>query len=154
VARPNPIVLAWRWRYEVALAIGVPAGIIVLMTRVSLLWSVAGISVAAAALANWAPARSWLVAHARCVVTAHRVRTGCAQAWIQSRYGKLPIILRTSPKPFGECVHLWCRAGTSLEDFESATGILSAACWAQEIRVRASSRYSQIVILDVIRYEE
>jgi hypothetical protein len=153
VARPNPIVLAWRWRYEIALVAGVPAGIIVLMTRVSLVWSVAVISVAAATLANWPAARSWLLAHARCVVTAHRVRTGCAQAWIQSRYGKLPVILVTSPRPFGERVYLWCRAGTSLEDFGSATGILRAACWAQDVRVSASTRYSHIVVLDVIRRE-
>lgn len=153
VARPNPIVLVWRWRYEIALVAGVPPGIIVLMTRVSLVWSVAGISVAAAMLANWPAARSWLMAHARCVVVAHRVRTGCAEAWIQSRYGKLPIILLTSPKPYGERVHLWCRAGTSVADFESATDLLRAACWAHDVCVSASTRYSQIVILDVIRRE-
>jgi hypothetical protein len=153
VARPNPLVLLWRWRYEMAILVGVPAGVIVLMTQVSLVWSVAGVSVAAAMLANWAAARSWVLAHARCVVTAHRVRTGCAQAWIQSRYGKLPIILLTSPKPFGECVYLWCRAGTSIEDFESTADILRAACWAHDVCVRASTRYSHIVVLDVIRYE-
>jgi hypothetical protein len=153
VARPNPLVLLWRWRYEVAILVGVPAGVIVLITRVSLVWDVAGISIVAAMLGNWPAARSWLLAHSRCVVVAHRVRTGCAQAWIQSRYGKLPIILLTGPKPYGERVYLWCRAGTSLEDFESATDILRAACWARDVCVRASTRYSHIVILDVIRRE-
>jgi len=151
VARPNPLVLLWRWRYEVAILVGIPAGLIVLITRLSIIWSVAGISVTVATLANWPAARSWLARHARCAVTAHRVRTGCAQAWIQSRYGKLPIILLTRPRPFGERVYLWCRAGTSAEDFEAAADILRAACWAHDVRVGASTRYSHIVILDVIR---
>jgi hypothetical protein len=150
VARPNPLVLLWRWRYEAAIIAGIPAGIIFVVTRLSPAWSVASLAVTAAMIASWPAARSWLLTHARCVVTAHRVRTGCAQAWIHSRYGKLPIILLTTPKPFGERVHLWCRAGTCLEDFESASAILRAACWARDVRVTGSARYSHIVILDVI----
>jgi hypothetical protein len=153
VARPNLLVLIWRWRYELVLLASLPAVIILLMARVSWVWTLTGVSVVAATLANWPDARSWLFAHARCVLTAHRVRTGCAQAWIHSRYGKLPIILLTSPKPFGERVHLWCRAGTCLEDFESASGILRSACWAHDVHISASARYPHIVILDVIRYE-
>jgi len=147
------LVLLWRWRYELALFAGLPAAIIILTTQVSWLRTLAGILLIAATLANCPGARFWLLAHARCVLTAHRVRTGCAQAWIHSRYGKLPIILLTSPKPFGERVHLWCRAGTCLEDFESASGILRSACWARDVHVTASTRYSHIVILDVIRRE-
>jgi hypothetical protein len=30
VARPNPLVLAWRWRYELGLLGGLPAGALVL----------------------------------------------------------------------------------------------------------------------------
>lgn len=153
VARSNALVLIWRWRYELALLAGLPTVIITLITEVSRLWILVGVSVIAATLANCPEARLWLFAHARCVFTAHRVRTGCAQAWIHSRYGKLPIILLTSPKPFGERVHLWCRAGTCLEDFESVIGILRSACWARDIQVTASARYSHIVILDVIRRE-
>lgn len=153
VARPNMLILLWRWRYEVAFLVGIPVAIIILITQVNWLWILTGTSVAAAAVANWPEARSWLLAHGRCVLTAHRVRTGCAQAWIHSRYGKLPIIFRTSPKPFGERVHLWCRAGVCLEDFESASDILRSACWARDVHITASARYSHIVILDVIRRE-
>lgn len=151
VTRPSMLVLLWRWRYEAALFAGLSAAITVLVTEVSWVWSLAGVSVVSATVANWPEARSWLFAHARCVLTAHRVRTGCAQAWINSRYGKLPIILLTSRKPFGERVHLWCRAGTCLEDFESAIDILRSACWARDVHVTASTRYAHIVILDVIR---
>jgi hypothetical protein len=153
VARPNMLVLLWRWRHELALLVGLPAVITILVTQVGWLWSLTGSSVIAATLAWWPGARSWLLGHARCVLTAHRVRTGCAQAWIHSRHGKLPIILLTSPKAFGERVHLWCRAGTCPEDFESASEILRSACWASDVRVTASTRYSHIVILDVIRRE-
>jgi hypothetical protein len=99
-------------------------------------------------------ARRWLIAHARCIITAHRIRTGCAQAWIQTRYGKLPIILLTSPRPYGERAYIWCPAGISLEDFEDARDLLRSACWASDIKAMSSSRYSHIVILDVIRYED
>jgi hypothetical protein len=153
VARPNLLVVVWRWRYEAALLAGLPAAIIILITRISWVWSLIGFSMIATTLVNWPPARSWLLAHARAVVTAHRVRTGCAQAYIHSRYGKLPIILLTRPKPFGERVYLWCRAGICLEDFESSSDILRSACWARDTRITSSTRYSHIVILDVIRHE-
>jgi hypothetical protein len=97
-------------------------------------------------------ARYWLAAHARCIVTAHRIRTGCAQSWIQTRYGKLPIILLTTPRPYGERAYIWCPAGISVEDFEQARDLLRSACWASEIQIMSSTRYSHIVVLDVIRY--
>ena len=153
VARPNMLVLLWRWRYELALLIGIPAAITVLITQLSPMWSLTAIGIIGGTLATWPQARSWLVAHAHCILTAHRVRTGCAQAWIHSRDGKLPIILLTSPKPYGERVYIWCRAGTCLEDFEAASDILRSACWASDIYATSSIRYSHIVILDVIRHE-
>jgi hypothetical protein len=105
----------------------------------------------AAAVAGWPETRYWLIARVRSISTAHRIRTGCAQAWIQTRSGKLPVILLTRPEPYGERVYIWCRAGICLEDFEAASDILRAACWATEVRVTASTRYSHIVFLDVMR---
>jgi hypothetical protein len=78
--------------------------------------------------------------------------TGCAEAWIQTRYGKLPVILLTSPRPYGERAYVWCPAGVSQEDFEEARDILCSACWATNIEVSSSDRYSHIVILDLFRY--
>ena len=58
-----------------------------------------------AALA-WPPARRHLIARAWCVITPHRVRVGCAQAWIHSRRGKIPIVLLTTRQPLGsECTY-------------------------------------------------
>jgi hypothetical protein len=149
-ARPNALVLLWRWRWELALALGVPAGLATLITRFGWAWTVIGIVLAAATLA-WPDARYWLAAHVRCIITAHRVRTGCAQAWIQTRSGKLPVILLTTPQPWGERIYIWCRAGICPEDFEAARTVLRSACWATDICVTPSTRYSHIVILDLIR---
>jgi hypothetical protein len=150
VARPNPFVLAWRWRWELMLAAGLPLAAALIAGTVGLgALAVSAGLIAAAAL--WRPARQQFVVRAWCVITPHRVRTGCAEAWIHSRRGKLPVILLTTRQPFGERVHIWCRAGTSALDFESARPTLISACWAQDIQVTVSLRYAQIVVLDVIR---
>jgi hypothetical protein len=151
VAPPNVLVLLWRWRYEAGLLAGVPAAIFVLISRLGWVWGPVVIGVTVVTLATWPDARLWLGAHARCVITAHRVRTGCAEAWIHSRRGKLPVILLTSPRPYGERLYIWCRAGTCLEDFQDAVDVLRSACFAADIRVTCSTRSAHIVILDVIR---
>lgn len=153
VRRPNLLVVLWRWRWELMLAFGLPTELSIIGIRLGWAWALVAVGAILTIFTAWPGARYWLVAHARCVVTAHRVRTGCAQAWIQTRHGKLPIILLTGPQPYGERVYIWCRAGITLEDFEEAKGILRSACWASDIRVTSSSRYSHIVVLDVIRHE-
>lgn len=151
VTPPNPLVLIWRWRYELALLIGIPAGVLALLRADGWRWTLIEVSMLAAAICAWPEIRWWITAHARCVLTAHRLRVGCAQAWIHTRHGKLPILLCTRPKAFGEQAHLWCRAGTCVEDFEFARDILRSACWAHDVRVTRSIRYSHVVIVDVIR---
>ena len=121
------------------------------LTRIpAAIWMLAGITVLAAAAALWPPARRLLAARAWCVITPHRVRSGCAGAWIHSRKGKLPAVLFTRGRPF-ESVYLWCRAGTCAADFESALALLITSCWAQDMRVTHSGRHAQLVTLDVIR---
>lgn len=93
-----------------------------------------------------------LVARAWCVITAHRVRTGCRHAWVQTRDGRLPVILYTTPAGFGERVTLWCRAGITHGDLEGARDILRAACWASDVRVVGSARHAHMVVLEVIRH--
>lgn len=152
VARPNPIVIGWRWRYELATAIGLPTGATLLARSAGIGWVVIGASTLAALIAQLPSFRRWVVARVWCVTTPHRVRTGCAQAWIHSRGGKIPVVLRTTCEPFGERVRLWCRAGTSAADFDWASDLLIAACWARDVRVTRHERYAHIVVLDVIRH--
>jgi len=150
VARPNPFVVAWRWRWELMLAAGVPLAAVLIASTLGP-WALLLGGGLMAAVALWSPTRQSLVAWVWCIITPHRVRTGCAEAWIHSRRGKLPAALRTTRQPFGERVYLWCRAGTSAQDFESARPTLISACWAQDIQVTVSLRHAHLVTLDVIR---
>jgi hypothetical protein len=155
VAPPNPIILGWRWRYELALAAAITTCGIAVTRTPAPAWVAAGCLVVVLALAAaavlWPPARRRVAARAWCVITPHRVRAGCAGAWIHSRGGRLPAVLLTTRQPFGERVHLWCHAGTCAQDFQSALQLLTAACWAQNMRVTGNPRYRQLVTLDVIR---
>lgn len=148
---PNPLVLFWRWRYELILGIGLPAVLIVPGGISVMLGTLAGITVLGCTALLYAPTRRYLVARAWCIITPHRVRVGCAQAWIHSRRGKIPVVLLTTRQPFGERVHIRCRAGTSAIDFASALPLLTAACWARDIRVSGNERFAQLMTADVIR---
>jgi hypothetical protein len=151
VARANPIVAAYRWRYELAAAAGLAAGWIALGTVAGAAITVGLVTALISTAVHWPRGRRFLAAHAWRIVTPHRVRVGCAQAWIHSRYGKIPAVLLTTRQTFGERVYLWCRAGTSADDLASARELLAAACWADDIRVARSPRYAHLVTLDVIR---
>jgi hypothetical protein len=153
VSRANPIVAAYRWRYELA------GPVILFAEWMTLGWAwaalTAGLAAAMVGVTACSPrGREFLVARAWCIVTPHRVRVGCAQAWIHSRNGKIPIVLITRRKPFGERVYLWCRAGTSAGDLTAEGELLTAACWADSIRVTRHPRYAHLVALDVIRRGE
>jgi hypothetical protein len=154
VSRPGLPGRLWHWRYELALLAGLPLAALAIGYTLGLGWLIAvaatALAVMAAVLA-WRPARRWLIARAWCVITPHRVRTGCVHAWVQTRDGRLPTVLYTAPADFGERVMLWCRAGITAGDFEGARDILRAACWASDVRVVVNDRRSHIVVLEVIR---
>jgi hypothetical protein len=154
VRRPGPIEFCWNWRWE----LGILAGIAGLSAAVAVSLGVIGLAAAAGAglaaagtLLRWPPARRRIVARAWCVITPHRVRAGCVNAWVQTRRGRLPIILYTLPAEYGEQVQLWCRAGITAADLFAARHVLAAACWASEVRVIPSLRHSHLVTLEVIR---
>jgi hypothetical protein len=150
VAQANLVVAAFRWRYELTASAALTTAWLVL-GPVSGAAITAGLAALIATGACWPRGRRFLVARAWCVVTPHRVRAGCAQAWIHSRNGKIPAVFLTRRQPFGERVYLWCRAGTSADDLSSARALLAAACWADDIRVTRHLRYAHLVTLDVIR---
>jgi hypothetical protein len=152
VSRPNPFLIAWRWRYELALAAGLSTAPVFLAHAVG--WATA-VSIAGSLTASVAivpEARRWVLGHLRAIVVAHRVRTGCAQSWVHNRSGRLPLLLFCRPIPLGVRACLWCRAGTSAEDFCRATPMLTSACWASDLRIHQHERYAQIVVLDIIYY--
>jgi hypothetical protein len=156
VARPGPLAWLWHWRYELGLTAGLAVVLLASGYALGAVWLIAiaatGLALLVAALV-WPPSRRRLIARAWCVITPHRVRTGCTHAWIQTRDGRLPTILYTTAADFGERVTLWCHAGITAADLDAASDILRTACWASDVRVVASTRYRHIVVLEVIRRE-
>jgi len=103
MSRANPVVATWRWRYElVAAAAFVATWIALGITTAAALTG--GLTAVLALTASFPRGRTFLLARAWCIVTPHRVRAGCAQGWIHTRYGKLPFILWTRSRPSGERV--------------------------------------------------
>ena len=151
VAAPNLLVVAWRWRYEIALVAGLSAGLTAAIISFGAVPTIVAVIVITLTILCWPPARQFAADRAWCIITPHRVRAGCAEGLIYSSRGKIPIILWTSHQAFGERVLLWCRAGTSTDDFVSARAILTAACWAQDVAVFFDTHHTQLVTLDVIR---
>jgi hypothetical protein len=151
VARPNPLAVAWRWRYELVLTPGLSAGLAAAIISFGALPTFAAAVAVTLAIMCWPTARRFAADRAWCIITPHRVRLGCAEGLIYSSRGKIPFILWTSHQAFGERVLLWCRAGTSVDDFVSARTVLAATCWAQDIAIFFDIDHTQLVSLDVIR---
>jgi hypothetical protein len=120
---------------------------------IALLIAAAGAGLAAlAAMLCWPPARLRIIARWWCVVTPHRIRKGCVSAWIQTRDGKLPIVMSCSPAGYGERVRLWLPAGLAADDLLNVTEILAAACWAADVRVTRDHGRAHRVTVEVIRH--
>jgi hypothetical protein len=154
IRRPGPLESCWNWRWELGIAFTIAglAGLIGASFGLIGLAVAAGAGLAASsALLCWPPARRRIVAGAWCIITPHRVRVGCVNAWVQTRRGRLPIVMYTVPAGYGERVQLWCRAGITAADLFAARQVLAAACWATQVRVIPSVQHAHLVTLEVIR---
>lgn len=155
VRRSGAFEFCWNWRWELG-SLAATAGLSWLVAaRLGLIGLAAtagaGLGVLVVML-RWPPARDRIIAWAWCVITPHRIRAGCINAWVRTRSGRLPLVLSTIPADYGQRVQLWCRAGITAADLSAARHVLAAACWAAEVRVIASPRYAHIVTLEVIRH--
>jgi hypothetical protein len=153
--RPGLVEASWNWRRELGIlaALGAAAGFIANAAGpVGLAVTTgAGLAAGAAVLLCLPSARRWLVTWAWCLVTPHRIRVGCRSGWVQTRDGRLPFILSTSPASYGERVKVWLLPGLTAADLDAAAGTLAAACWAAEVRVVPGVRYAHLVTLEVVR---
>ena len=147
----NPLVAAWRWRYEIALVSGLSAALTAATISFGAWPTIAVVIGITLTMFCWPTARRFAVGRAWCIITPHRVRAGCTHGLIHTRRGKIPVILWVSSQAFGERVLLWCRAGTSVDDFVSARPVLTAACWALDVAIFVDIDHRQLVALDVIR---
>ncbi|HZB50971.1 MAG TPA: hypothetical protein VE547_17925 [Mycobacteriales bacterium] len=145
--RPNPVLVVWRWRYELLLAAAVAAG----WTLVRPLWTVHSVLVVGTMTVSVPELRRRAARRAWCVVTPHRIRTACKHGWIHSRTGRIPAVLWTRPVDEGEQLLLWCRPGTTADDLAAARPALATACWARDVLVQPHSTRAQLVLLTVVR---
>ena len=154
IRRPGPLESCWNWRWELgilAATAGLGGLIAASLGLIGLAAAAAAGLAAIGALLCWPPARTRIVAQAWCIITPHRIRAGCVNAWVQTRRGRLPIVMYTAPTDYGERVQLWCRAGITAADLFAARQVLAAACWATQVRVIPSVQHAHLVTLEVIR---
>ena len=152
--RPGPLDFAWHWRWELGAAgiLAATATLTAIRLGTTGLIAAAGAGLAVlSTLMCWPPARRWIVARSWCVITPHRIRAACAGAWVQTRGGRLPVVVSCVPTAFGERARLWLRAGLTADDLLPAREVLAAACWAAEARVTRDPHRAHRVTVDIIR---
>ncbi|GAA0264519.1 hypothetical protein [Cryptosporangium japonicum] len=152
VARPLPTTVLWRWRYETAVLGGAPLLWWASVRSIGGLVGLGLVTGVVAVLASIPALRRWLSALLWTVVTPHRLRVGCVEAGVVSPQGKLPAVLFTLRKPYGERVYLWCPAGLGPADVAAARPAIAAACWADDVVFyQTSGQYPPLVAVDVVR---
>lgn len=148
--RRNPLLAGWRWRYELALCLGIPYGFHGLAAASNVAVAACTSLAAVLACALWPPGRRFVAARARVVLVQHRLRVGMLQADILSWSGWLPAILWTRPTSRGVRVLLWCPAGVDVTAFHDGRSLLAAACWAADVEVARHPTRAQLVVLLVV----
>jgi hypothetical protein len=147
----TPAGIAWRWRTELLILSILAVAFWRLDTWTDPLWAaitLAGLIALALAVPH---SRRFITRRFWCVLARHRIQKLCYEARLHTRSGRLPVILWIRPTRVGERAWLICRAGICAEDFDAHIGELRAACGARDARVRRNRRWSQLVIIDIIR---
>jgi hypothetical protein len=144
--------MAWRWRTELLTLLLIASTLDWLHDTIGN-WIMTGIASGAVVLALFAvpQPRCYITRRFWCVLARHRIQRLCWEARLHTRAGRLPLILWTRPTKVGERAWLLCRAGICAEDFDDHTGELRAACYARDARVTRNTRWSQLVVIDIIR---
>jgi len=147
----SAIGVLWRWRTEFGIVATLAAGGYGLARAITLVGAVMAMTVAGIALAVIPYSRRLLITRFWCLVTRHRIQRMCWETRLHTRSGRLPLVLWIRPTEVGEHAFVWCRAGTSSEDFEAHTDDIRAACYARDARVARDKKHSQLITIDVIR---
>jgi hypothetical protein len=148
-SRSNPVLALYRWRYEVAAAVIVPAALVGLDRAVGPIWSVVVLFCLASSVFHWPAARRFVLARVRAVVVQHRLRTAFARARVCTLDGRRPAILWVSPRESGLRVLLACPAGVDMALIREQRGVLAAACFATSVTVDRHPRFAHLVVLTV-----
>lgn len=133
--RPNALLVAWRWRYELATAALVPYELTQLVGLLGAGTTVLALSVLVAAIGACPPTRRLAVARWWGLVTPHRLRTGFMETGLYGTRGRLPAIVRCASRSWGERVTVLLPAGMLLADVRAERHRLAAACWARTVEI-------------------
>ena len=141
----------WRFRTEITACAAGVTGIWELDRAVAATWTVVILTVSVAVITVLPPARRQVTRRACCILSRHRIHRVCFETRMHTRSGRLPLVLRIYPTEVGERAIIWCRAGICAEDFELNAAEIAAACYARQARIEGHRRWTQIVILDIVR---
>jgi hypothetical protein len=141
----------WRFRTELTTLSATSAAIWQLALMLSILWALVVISAIITASFAVPFTRRFIVRHAWCVISRHRLQRVFFETRMHTRSGRLSLVLRIHPTQVGERALIWCRAGICSEDFEAHTGEIAAACYAREARIERSKRWAQLVQVNIVR---
>jgi hypothetical protein len=148
--RPGPVLLVWRWRWE--LGVLAVVAVAVHLVEPAVLLGATGLVVALCAAVpaprRLARDRFW------CVATQHRLRAGLRESDVRSWGGRMPAIVWTSAVAGGERVLLACPAGVDVARIDANDGELAAACWALGVDVRPHHKHANLVVVEVVRRRE
>lgn len=146
--RPNPLLLLYRWRWEVLLVAGAAGlGYLGRITH----WAVPlGVLATGALVAAVWPA-AWGAVRDRCwsVIVQHRLRTAFYELGLTTWSGRAPAIVWTSVRR-GLRVHLLCPAGIGASELAEVREQLAGSCFAADVLVERDPRYANVVVLVIV----
>ncbi len=145
------LAVLWHLRMELAVSVAAVWGWLWLTDRMPSWAAVTVVLVATGALMGWGPSRRFALGHVWCTVTRHRLRSCLVQSRVMNHRGYVPWCLWVRPTNVGERVWLLMRPGICVDDLDTRTSQIAAACWARDARVRAWRRLVAVVLVDVVR---
>jgi len=149
VKRPNPILTAYHWRYEIAAVVVIPYLLVQLISGAGLWWSLIILTGLTNMVFYWRAARRFVRGRLRTIVVQHRLRTAFARARVCTLDGRRPAILWTKPRGDDVRVLLFCPAGVGFERIYEQRDLLASACFAGEVFVERHPRFTHLITLDV-----
>ena len=148
VRHPNPLVVVWRWRYELAVvaAFVVAPPFAALPTPVEI-----GLVALVVLPLGIPPVRRLAWRRLRAIVLQHRLRTAFKRARVHSNSGRLPAILWTSPRSHADRVLLFLPAGLTGRLLATEADRIAVACDGTHAEVLPVRDHSTLVWLVIVR---
>jgi hypothetical protein len=144
--------ILWRWRTEIGALLTLTAALAALTRLIALPWAAATLAGLLLIVLAVPHSRRFVWRRVLCVLARHRLhRLFHNDRRLQTRSGRIPLVLWIRPTKVGERAHVLCRAGICGQDFEDNAAQIAAACYARDARAVANPRWSHLVTIDIIR---